>query len=117
MVWSMLARGAQDAFLILCVSLAASALFALLIAAMARALLPHVKEQRFAKAFLEIFFVAAPFGVVGMTCGFLTGVSRSPAVTALVPGALTLFGGLVAYLMSRGAAQAVLAAVAAVTFS
>src|SRR5581483_7270509 len=92
-------------------------LFSLAIAGLVRLLLKQTREASFLKLWLELFFVSAAFAVIGITSGFLTGVSRSPAVSALVPGVLTLFGGLVAYLMSRGLAQALLTTVAVVTFS
>ncbi len=117
MLWHMLGRGAQDTSIILLASMVIAGLFSLAIAGLVRLLLKQTREASFLKLWLELFFVSAAFAVIGITSGFLTGVSRSPAVSALVPGVLTLFGGLVAYLMSRGLAQALLTTVAVVTFS
>ncbi len=65
----------------------------------------------------EFFVIAAPFGVVGIVAGYLTGISRSSAVYALVPGFLTLFSGLTAYLMSQGVRMAMLSGLAVAAFA
>jgi hypothetical protein len=62
-------------------------------------------------------FAGVPFGIVGVTSGYLTGLSRVSAVSALVPAALTLVGGVAVYLLGKGGKPALLAAFAAVDFS
>src|SRR4029077_14610120 len=44
---------------------------------------------------------SASLGFTGMVAGFLTGSSRAPAVSALVPAILTFTGLLVVYLISK----------------
>jgi hypothetical protein len=58
-----------------------------------------------------------PFGIIGVTSGYLTGLSRVGAVSALVPAALTLVGGVAVYLFGKGGKPALLAAFAVVDFS
>jgi hypothetical protein len=56
-------------------------------------------------------------GLTGMIAGFLTGSSRAPAVSALVPAILTFTGLLVIYLIGKSALRAALAAFAVFLFS
>jgi hypothetical protein len=58
-----------------------------------------------------------PLGFAGMAAGFLTGSSRAPAVTALVPAILTFVGLSVVYLMGKGNLRALLAGFIVLTFS
>lgn len=62
-------------------------------------------------------FAGVPFSIVGMTCGYMTGLSRVGAISALVPAALTLVGAVGVYLLGRGGKSAVIAAFAVVDFS
>jgi hypothetical protein len=62
-------------------------------------------------------FVGVPFGIVGMISGYLTGSSRVSAISAIVPAALTLVGGVAVYLFTKGGKSAVMAAFAVVNFS
>lgn len=48
----------------------------------------------FTKNFFLIFFASIPFSIVGVVIGYLTGASKAPAVTALIPAILTFLGGL-----------------------
>ncbi|CAN0423461.1 unnamed protein product, partial [Phaeothamnion confervicola] len=79
---------------------------------------PHGAEApRPLLVWAEFFVIAMPFSVIGVLCGFLTGASRSPVVSATIPALLTLFGALVAYLMTKGRASALLASTAIIAFS
>lgn len=49
-----------------------------------------------------------PLGFTGMIAGFLTGSSRSPAVSALVPAILTFVGLVVVYVIGKGRVRAVI---------
>jgi hypothetical protein len=62
-------------------------------------------------------FAGVPFSIIGMTSGYLTGLSRVGAISALVPAALTLVGGVAVYLFGKGGKPALLAAFAVVDFS
>jgi hypothetical protein len=46
--------------------------------------------------------VGLPLGFTGIVAGFLTGSSRSPAVSALVPAILTFIGLVVVYMLGKG---------------
>jgi hypothetical protein len=39
--------------------------------------------------------------LLGIVAGFLTGLSRAPAVASVLPGVLTLIGGLVAFIFTQ----------------
>jgi hypothetical protein len=62
-------------------------------------------------------FTGVPFSIIGICSGYLTGLSRVGAISALVPAGLTLVGGVAVYLFSKGGKAAVLAAFAVVDFS
>jgi hypothetical protein len=62
-------------------------------------------------------FAGVPFSIIGMTSGYLTGLSRVSAISTLVPAGLTLIGGVAVYLFGKGGKTAVLAAFAVVNFS
>jgi hypothetical protein len=62
-------------------------------------------------------FTGVPFGIVGMISGYMTGSSRVGAISALVPAALTLVGGVGVYLFGKGGKSAILAAFAIIDFS
>ncbi|SDB16600.1 hypothetical protein [Bauldia litoralis] len=47
--------------------------------------------------FLAFAGIAVPLAVVAFATGYLTGLSRQPAVTATIPAVLTLIGGVFAY--------------------
>ena len=61
--------------------------------------------------------VAAPVGFAGIVTGFLTGLSSSPAIVAVVPAMLTLVGLVVVYLAGQGQARAIIAGVAVFLFA
>lgn len=50
--------------------------------------------------------LGAPFAILGVVVGYVTGMSRDPAVAAVVPGILTLVGGAVLILTSEGGVKA-----------
>jgi hypothetical protein len=54
---------------------------------------------------------------MGMTSGYLTGLSRVGAVSTLVPAGLTLLGGIAAYLFGKGPRSGLLATFAVINFS
>lgn len=58
-----------------------------------------------------------PLGFTGIAAGFLTGSSRAPAVTALVPAILTFVGLSVVYLLGHGNFRALLAGIIVLMFS
>jgi hypothetical protein len=62
-------------------------------------------------------FAGIPFSIIGMTSGYMTGLSRVGAVGAMVPAGLSLIGGVGVYLFGKGGKAAVLAAFAIVNFS
>jgi hypothetical protein len=49
-----------------------------------------------------------PVGFTGLIAGVLTGLSRSPAVSALVPAILTFVGLVVVYMIDKGRVRAIL---------
>jgi len=55
-----------------------------------------------AKLLLVRFLSGLPLGFVGTVTGFLTGASRAPAVSALLPAVLTFTGMLVVYFVGKG---------------
>lgn len=61
--------------------------------------------------------VGAPLGFTGIIAGFLSGSSRSPAMTALIPAILTFIGLAIVYLMGRGPLRAIISAFAVFVFS
>ena len=60
---------------------------------------------------------ALPLGFAAICAGYLTGLSREPAVAALVPGALTLLGGVGLLLVGGSKAKAGFIAVSIALFS
>ncbi len=58
-----------------------------------------------------------PLGFTGLICGYLTGTSRTPAVGAVIPAALTLIGLLVVYLIGKDSHKALSAGMAVFLFS
>jgi hypothetical protein len=65
----------------------------------------------------RVLIVGLPLGFTGVVSGFLTGLSRSPAVSATVPAALTFLGLVVVYLVGKGPARAIVAGFAVFVFS
>jgi hypothetical protein len=55
------------------------------------------------RLFRQTFPVVLAFSILGMAAGNLTGLSREPAVGAVVPGILALVGGTFAYLIGSTA--------------
>ncbi|MDH2380662.1 hypothetical protein [Bradyrhizobium sp. CER78] len=51
----------------------------------------------FRRVFAYYFFSGVPIALVGYSVGFLTGISRSPAIGNLLPAVLALIGGLSVY--------------------
>ena len=62
-------------------------------------------------------FAGIPFGIIGVTSGYMTGLSRVGAISALVPAVLTLMGGVGVYLFGKGGKAAVSAAFAIINFA
>ncbi len=58
-------------------------------------------DQKFFPEFRRIlgyyFLAGVPIALVGYSVGFLTGISRSPAIGSLLPAVLALIGGLSVY--------------------
>jgi predicted neutral ceramidase superfamily lipid hydrolase len=49
----------------------------------------------------ELFMVVLAFSVLGIVTGYLTGFSREPAISAVLPAVLSLMGGLMIFLVGR----------------
>jgi hypothetical protein len=62
-------------------------------------------------------FGGGPFGIVGVTAGYMTASSRIGVIGALLPAALTLVGGIAVYLTAKGGKAAVFSAFAVINFS
>jgi hypothetical protein len=62
-------------------------------------------------------WVGLPFSIVGIIIGFITGLSREPAISALIPAVLTLIGGIVLYLINKDRNQAVIAGFSVIVLS
>jgi hypothetical protein len=95
--------------------LAVSAAIFALFYAMSRAWFHRSDRQT--KIVLSGFLVGFPLGVTGMISGFLTGSSRSPAVSALVPAILTFIGLIVVYMLGKGRLRAIIASFAVFIFA
>src|SRR5262249_47419798 len=69
----------------------------------------------------EISLAAAwagfPVVVVGLVVGYLSGASREPAVSALIPAVLTLVGGAGLYLVGKGPLRATQVAFILIVFA
>lgn len=117
MTWEFVSISVRDAIVLITISAATSAFLALLLTFAFRTLMEEIKQKPFHAALVEIFAIATPFAIVGIVSGFLTGASRSAAVSATVPAVLTLFGGMVAYLLTQGIKIALLAGLAVSAFS
>jgi hypothetical protein len=71
-----------------------------------------------AKAALRVGLLGGlPLGFAGLVAGFLTGSSRSPAVSALVPAILTFTGLIVAYMIGKGQVRGNIAGFSIFVFS
>ena len=65
----------------------------------------------------RLLWSGLPLSLVGIVSGYLTGLSRAPAVTALVPGVLTLVGAFALYLVGKERDHGATVGVAVVSFS
>jgi hypothetical protein len=117
MSWLIIKAGIIDASLIIALSFSISTIFSLMLAYLSKFFIPDSKSYPYMKLAGEFCIVSVPFGITGMVSGFLTGTSRAPAVTALLPAILTIFGGLTVYLISKGIQTAILAGVSITIFS
>lgn len=63
------------------------------------------------------FLSGFPIGFTGIVAGFLTGSSRSPAVSALVPAILTFIGLMAVYIIGKGRLKSIIAGFAIFVFS
>ncbi len=54
-------------------------------------------KQTFSRAFILYFGVGIPIALIGYASGYLTGLSRSPAIGNLLPAVLALIGGVSVY--------------------
>jgi hypothetical protein len=62
-------------------------------------------------------FAGLPFAIIGTTAGYMTASSRTGAIGALVPAALTLVGAVGVYLLTKGGKAAVFSAFAVINFA
>lgn len=60
---------------------------------------------------------ALPLGITGIIAGHLTGLSRAPAVAAVIPGVLTFIGGLGVYRISKKKQEAISVSLSIISFS
>jgi hypothetical protein len=74
-------------------------------------------SQNQIKVAIGAIFVVLPMGFTGIVAGFLTGFSRVPAVSALVPAILTFVGLAVVYMMDKSRASAIIAGCAVFLFT
>jgi hypothetical protein len=65
----------------------------------------------------KAFSAGLPLGITGMVAGFLTGSSRSPAVSALVPAILTFIGLVIVYMIGKGHLRAAMSGFAVFLFT
>jgi hypothetical protein len=61
--------------------------------------------------------IGLPLGFTGMVAGFLTGASREPAVTALIPAILTFVGLILVYMIGKSPLRSVISGFAVFVFS
>jgi hypothetical protein len=69
------------------------------------------------KLVFEGMRVALPLGFLGLVAGFLTGASRLPAVSAVVPAILTFLGVVIVYMIGKGSLRSVVTGFAVVVFA
>jgi hypothetical protein len=67
--------------------------------------------------FSELFIIFAPFSTIGIISGVLTGLSRTPAVSALIPAVLTFVGAVVAFQIAKTKIDTLVAALATICFA
>lgn len=79
--------------------------------------LRYISSSRRRRVVLSGLMAGLPLGFTGMVSGFLTGSSRSPAVSALVPAILTFIGLIVVYMLGKGHLRAAIAGFAVFIFS
>jgi amino acid transporter len=77
----------------------------------------YISNPRERTVVLAGLMVGLPLGFTGIVAGFLTGSSRSPAVSALVPAILTFIGLIVVYMLGKGRLRAAIAGFAVFIFS
>lgn len=117
MTWTMASYALVDAGVIIMLSLVISLPLTVGVVAGYRTFFEDIQLLPIGRVFVEVFMIALPFAVVGVVAGFLTGASRSSAVSATVPAVLTLFGAMVAYLMTMGLRTSMLAGISVTAFS
>jgi hypothetical protein len=61
--------------------------------------------------------IGLPLGFTGVVARFLTGSSRAPAVSAIVPALLTFIGIMVVYMIGKGALRSIIVSFAVFVFS
>jgi hypothetical protein len=64
-----------------------------------------------------LLLVLLAFSMLGIVTGYLTGLSREPAVGAVLPAVLSLIGGLAAALIGRDNASMAVVSIAVLAFS
>ena len=78
---------------------------------------PYSSSSRQRGVILSGLLVGFPLGFTGVVSGFLTGSSRSPAISATVPAALTFLGLIVIYLIGKGRLHSIIAGFCVFAFS
>lgn len=65
----------------------------------------------------ELFLVMSAFAMLGLVIGYLTGMSRVPAIGAVLPAVLSLLAGLSVFMMGKDSAVRVLVSLGILVFS
>ena len=78
---------------------------------------PEGLSARGRRLMLAGFQAGLPLGFVGMVAGFLTGASRAPAVSAVIPAILTFIGLIVVYMIGKSNLRSGIAGFAVFVFS
>jgi hypothetical protein len=73
--------------------------------------------SRAKEAVFAALWSGMPLGFIGLVAGFLTGSSRSPAVSALVPAILAFTGLSITYLIGKSAIRGIIAGFAVFGFA
>lgn len=74
-------------------------------------------NERGRRLTLTGFLIGLPFGFTGIVAGFLTGESRAPAISAVVPAILTFISLIVVYMFGKGSLRSIIAGFAVFTFA
>jgi hypothetical protein len=117
MSWVIIKIGIIDTASIISLGILLSFIFSIIAASLTKFLIYRSEPYSYVKLVGEFCIVAVPFSITGIVSGFLTGISRAPAVTALIPAILTIFGGFIVYLIFKGMQTAIVSGISITVFS